>query len=129
MKIISAVFCFAFVLLLSCQLEKRRSARFDDLINNEEVFIGLADYGLDSVPPDIVKLKNAKRLFIWPDSLNRRGIYWALPLNEIDTVFPPYHRLPDTFTKLVNLETLMLHDLNLSYQKILKHFKISIACL
>jgi len=113
MKAIIVSFCSLSLLLLSCQSGGRQSKRFNDLIDKEDVFIGLADYGLDSVPPDITKLKNAKRILIGPDSTNGKPVHWALPLTQIDTVFPPYHHLPDEITQLINLKQLILFDLGL----------------
>ena len=86
---------------------------FDDLADKPAVQIYLNTFHLDSVPKEISKLTNVKKLYIATDSITAWTVYQ--PLSAIDQRIStsPFRHLPDEITELVSLETLSLVDLDL----------------
>lgn len=98
--------------LISCSTTDKEKGLFDDLADNETVILFLSEYNLDSVPNDIGRLKNAKRLYITADTLG-----WTVypPLSSLPqpTDSTPGKKLPAEITKLTSLKYLGLVHLNL----------------
>jgi len=99
--------------LISCTTTDKTKGLFDNLTDSETVVIYLSRYNLDSVPPDIGKLKKVKSLYITKDSTNGWTIYPPLSALQEMTEVPPFRQLPDEFTELTNLQNLGLVGLDL----------------
>ena len=86
---------------------------FKDLENDKVVFIRLAKYGLDSIPPDIAKLKKVEELTISLDSSDGWTIY--PPASAIVQMVdkPPFYQLPKQLTQLKDLKKLNLSGLKI----------------
>jgi Leucine-rich repeat (LRR) protein len=98
--------------LISCSTTDRQRGLFDDLADKETVVLFLSKYDLDSIPSDIGRLKNAKRLYVTADSAGWT-IYPPLSALPLPTDASLSRRLPDEITELTNLEYLGLVHLNL----------------
>lgn len=86
---------------------------FKALENDKVVFIGLDKYGLDSIPPEIGKLKNVEELIIAQDSLMGWTIYPPLSAMAEMVDLPPHKTIPDELTKLKSLKKLTLSGLEI----------------
>ena len=97
------------VLVTSCSRTDNEKFMFSDQADKESVWIVLSEYHLDSIPPDIGRLKKAKRLFISRES------GWTIypPLSTIPTNNFQGKQLPDELTGLSNLTRLNLIGLDL----------------
>jgi Leucine-rich repeat (LRR) protein len=100
-------------LIVSCSTRDNEQYLFDRLTKKETVVIYLGQYNMDSVPKEIGRLKNAKKLLITMDSTNGWAIYPPLSALQQRTETPPFRLLPDEITQLSNLKTLQLVGLNL----------------
>jgi Leucine-rich repeat (LRR) protein len=86
---------------------------FTDLQDKESVVIVLSKYQLDSIPPEIGTLKNAKALTISMDSLHGWTVYPPISALDQKNVQPPFKKLPHEITSLTNLKELTIHGLNI----------------
>ena len=88
------------LILLSIMMSCESDHIFKDLENDKVVFIRLAKYGLDSIPPDIAKLKKVEELTISLDSSDGWTIY--PPASAIVQMVdkPPFYQLPKQLTQL-----------------------------
>ncbi|MDF4220367.1 hypothetical protein PXC01_02140 [Maribacter sp. M208] len=95
------------ILIFSCEPKRL----FKDLENKEQVFIELSAYGLDEIPNEVGKLKSAKKLEIYLDSVEGWTIY--PPLSAIDQFIdePPFRTIPPELLELEGLEQLTLYGL------------------
>lgn len=99
------------VLVTGCSRTDNEKFIFSDQADKESVWIVLSEYHLDSIPPDIGRLKEAKRLFI------SRKSGWTIypPMSTLPQQMSRFSRiqLPDEITELSNLTCLYLAGLNL----------------
>jgi hypothetical protein len=86
---------------------------FSELTDKKDVVIALSDYGLDSIPLEIGKLKKAETLTISQDSLKGWTIFPALFALDERIDLPPRKTLPDEITELKNLRRLTISGLNI----------------
>ncbi|WP_271784722.1 hypothetical protein [Aquimarina algiphila] len=96
-------------LLLGC----KPNHMFKKLENDKVVFIGLDKYGLDSIPPEIGKLKNVEELIIAQDSLMGWSIYPPASAMSQMVDLSPHKTLPDELTELNSLKKLNISGLNI----------------
>ncbi len=96
-------------LLLGCE----PNHMFKKLENDKVVFIGLDKYGLDSIPPEIGKLKNVEELIIAQDSTMGWTIYPPASAMSRMVDIPPHKTLPDELTELKSLKKLNISGLNI----------------
>ncbi|MEQ8417116.1 MAG: hypothetical protein RIB71_21720 [Imperialibacter sp.] len=104
------------VFAASCNTDPGTEHRyFEELTNQEEVVIVLSSYGLDSLPPDVGLLKNARELTISYDSVKLGQWVVLPPLNALYEMVdrPPFHILPAEITQLPRLNKLSIIGLNL----------------
>jgi Leucine-rich repeat (LRR) protein len=98
--------------LISCSTTDKKKGLFDDLADKETVILFLSKYQLDSIPSDIGRLKNVKRLYITADSIG-----WTVypPLSALPQPpdSTPGKQLPAEITELTSLKYLGLVHLNL----------------
>jgi Leucine-rich repeat (LRR) protein len=98
--------------ILSCSTTDKENL-FDNLTDKETVIIYLSKYNLDSVPSEIGRLTNTKRLYITMDTVG-----WTIypPLGGLPqpTDSGQSQKLPSEITKLTNLKTLALVRLRLN---------------
>ena len=96
-------------MILSCDQDHI----FKEFEKDKVVFIGLAKYGLDSIPPDIGQLKSVEELTISLDSVMGWTIYppASAMANMVDR--PPHKNIPDELTKLKSLKKLNISGLNI----------------
>ena len=92
--------------------DRRKKGLFDDLADKETVILFLSKYHVDSVPSDIGRLKNTKRLYITDDSVGWT-IYPPLSALPQSTNSTPGKKLPTEITELTGLKYLGLVHLNL----------------
>ena len=86
---------------------------FKKLENEKVVFIPLAIYNLDSIPPEIAQLKKVEELTVSLDSIMGWTIYPPLSANMERISKPPYKTLPDELGTLTSLKKLDISGLNL----------------
>ena len=86
---------------------------FKELENDKVVFIGLDKYGLDSIPPEIGKLKNVEELIIAQDSVMGWTIYPPASAMAQMVDLPPHKTIPDELTELKCLKKLTLSGLKI----------------
>ena len=96
-------------LIMSCE----QNHIFKDLENKKVVFIGLAKYGLDSIPPEIVKLNEVQELTISLDSVMGWTIYPPLSAMAQMVDKPPFKTVPDELTELKTLKKLNISGLKI----------------
>jgi len=104
---------FLLILFIVGCRDKRTQSLFSDLIDKADIEIHLTDYGLQNVPEEIGKLKNARRLYISQDSTTEWTLYPPLSAAGEAELNPPYRKLPTQITTLTKLESLTLVGLNL----------------
>lgn len=98
--------------LISCSTTDEKKGLFDDLADKETVILFLSKYHVDSVPSDIGRLKNTKRLYITDDSVGWT-IYPPVSALPQSTDSTPGKKLPTEITDLTGLKYLGLVHLNL----------------
>ena len=103
---------FVLVLFTVGCLDKSRQSLFSDLTEKTDIEIHLVDYGLKSVPKEIGKLKNVKSLYISQDSTTELTLPPVNAQGE-DQFMPPFRQLPSQITTLTKLESLALVGLDL----------------
>ncbi|WP_027077959.1 leucine-rich repeat domain-containing protein [Maribacter antarcticus] len=86
---------------------------FKEFENETVVFIGLVKYGLDSIPPEIGKLKSVEELIISQDSVMGWTIYPPANAMEKMVDMPPYKTIPDELTELKSLKKLNISGLRI----------------
>ena len=86
---------------------------FKKLEDQKVVFIPLATYNLDSIPPQIAQLKKVEELTVSLDSSMGWTIYPPLSANLERISKPPYKTLPDEIGDLSFLKKLDISGLNL----------------
>lgn len=104
-----------FLLTLGFTYSCKQNHIFKDVEQQKEVFIGLANYGLDSIPPEIGYLKKVEELTIAKDSTRRWTIYPPSNVMAERTHLPPHKNLPEEFTKLTKLKKLYISGLDIKY--------------
>ena len=103
------IFILIFLLTISCE----PNHVFKDLVNKEKVFIALDKYELDSIPKEIGKLKKAKELEIFNDSVEGWTIYPPLSAMDQRIDSPPFRALPEELLHLGGLKKLTLYGLDI----------------
>jgi len=86
---------------------------FRTFYDQETVAIYLNKFKLDSIPAEIGKLAQVKRLSISKDSSDGWTIYPPLSALSMWRQKPPFRHLPDEITRLRNLHSLILVNLDL----------------
>lgn len=124
------------ILFANCSSKKYDSNLFIDLAEKENVTIYLNEYKLDSIPAEIGRLTNAKRLYITSESSgwtvypplsaikqpNKKPLIPYLPseicelkqLKSLGLVNLDLISLPDNFSNLQNLDSIDLSFNNLT---------------
>lgn len=102
------------ILLAGCTPTSNKPGLFNHLADKKTVVIYLNRYKVDSVPADIGALTNANLLFIGKDSVAGWTLYPPLSAMDQRAQIPPFRKLPDEITRLVNLRNLALVDLDLT---------------
>ena len=104
---------FTFLFILISTISCTSNHVFKKLENEEKVFIALDKYGLESIPKDIGKLKKAKEIEIFNDSIEGWTVY--PPLSAMDQWIdkPPFTTIPSELMELDGLEKLTLYGLNI----------------
>ena len=102
-----------FLLLLTLCMSCERNYTFKELENKKVVFIGLAKYGLGSIPPEIGQLKAVEEVTISMDSIMGWTIYPPPSAMAKMVDQPPHKKIPDELTELKSLKKLNISGLNL----------------
>ena len=100
-------------IIAGCSTTDKKKYLFDNLADKQTVLLVLSKYNLDSVPSEIGRLTNAKRLYITSDS-GAWTIYPPLSALPQPTDTSLSKRLPNEITKLTSLKYLGLVRLNLT---------------
>jgi hypothetical protein len=101
------------ILLITMILSCEQDHIFKHFEKDKVVFIGLAKYGLDSIPPEINQLKAVEELTISLDSTAGWTIYPPFTAMTKMVDQPPYKKIPDELTELKSLKKLNISGLNI----------------
>ena len=109
MKIVVSILA---LVILGCN-SKKSMPLFKDLTDKSDIEIHLSEYVLDSVPSEIGTLKKVERLYISQDTITGWTAYPPLSALGEERLAPPSKHLPDQITTLTNLKSLTLVGLDL----------------
>lgn len=109
MKIVVSILA---LVILGCH-SKKSLPLFKHLTDKSDIEIHLSDYGLDSVTSEIGTLKKVERLYISQDTNTGWTAYPPLSALGEERLAPPSKHLPDQITTLTNLKILTLVGLDL----------------
>lgn len=100
------------IVVAGCSTQEKQNP-FDELVDESVVTLYLQHYQLDSVPPDVLKLRAATHLSIMKDTTSGWTIYPPLSAISQTIVEPPFRQLPPELGELKNLQSLALVGLDL----------------